>query len=211
MATVNDHVDELKRIVHDPDQQYWSDSFMVNAVNRAIKQRDQSTGGNRTLLPFTLTAGDGTYSFSDVGNTRVFDVVGISVLFNGQRVVLNQISYTDLVASPRYQAWTTYRDVPRAFARYGANSVVLAPLPSQAYETEWDCCIVSADLTGSDSDPLPYPYTEPVPWFAAYLCKSNMRAWQEAETCKEEFYRLCSLIEGARVGLLPSAYTSRAR
>ena len=63
MATVNDHVDELKRIVHDPDQQYWSDDFMVNAVNRAIKQRDQSTGGNRSLISFTLTAGDGTYSF----------------------------------------------------------------------------------------------------------------------------------------------------
>jgi len=209
MATANDHVTATRRLVHDPNGQMWPTSEVLAYVNEGVKERDRATGGNRELIEYTLTAGDGIYSFTDIGNTRVFDVVGITVLVNGLRIVLEQVSYTKLAAF--YRAWNTFRDIPRAFARYGAASVRLGPLPSQAYSTEWDCCVVTADLAGSDSDPLPYPYTLPVPYWAAYLCKVNEQKWEEAEAFKAQFYTLCASIEGARTGLLPTAYANAPR
>lgn len=204
MATANDYITSARRLLHDPTGQYWNTTDQLSNVNEAVKMRDRVTGGNRSLIEYSLTAGTGVYTFTDLGNTRVFDVVGITVLFNGLRIVLEQVSYTRLVTL--YRAWNTYRDVPIAFARYGAASVRIGPLPSSDYDTEWDCCVVSADLAATDEDPLPYPYTEPVPYWAAYLCKINGQKWEEAEAFKAQFYDLCNSVEGTRTGVLPSAY-----
>lgn len=214
MSTIDDHVAETRRLVHDPNGDYWNAAFVENAVNKAIQERDKVTGGNRTLLTFTLTAGDGTYTFADLGatlgHTRICDVVSVTILFNGLRLILDQKSYTDLIAQEL--CMTNYRDVPRAMCRYGANTVIMGPLPSQAYSSEWDLAIfASGSLSGSDSDPLPYPYDEPVPYYAASLCKTNMRAWDEADGFMAEFYAMCSQIDGARVGILPTAYAGGRR
>jgi K(+)-stimulated pyrophosphate-energized sodium pump len=63
----------------------------------------------------------------------------------------------------------------------------------------------------ADPDPLPYPYTKPVPYYAAYLAKVNQRRWDEAEIFAGYYVRAMRDIEGARVGQMVSAYTESKR
>src|SRR3990167_11213611 len=69
-----------------------------------------------------IFAGTDTYTLTTIGNTSVFDVVGIALTYGSQRVILNHLSYTDLTA--RYRAWTSYRGTPECWARYGPASIV---------------------------------------------------------------------------------------
>ena len=66
-------------------------------------------------------------------------------------------------------------------------------------------------VLASDADPLAYPYTKPVPYYAAYLAKVNQRRFDEAEVFFGYYIRHMRDIEGARVGQMVSAYTETRR
>lgn len=205
MASMSDHLATLNRYLHDSANRYFSETDKTAYLNQGIKQRDMVTGGNRTLVSLVLTAGVDTYTFSTLGNTRVFDVVGINLLYNGLRLVLDQRSFTKLNAEVRVYS-PVWQYAPMAWARYGPATVVFGPAPSIAYTTEWDCCQVSADLTLSDDDPLPYPYSEIVPYYAAYLAKLNERQYEEARGFWEQYRQMVNAALSSRAGMLPSAY-----
>lgn len=209
MATFNDHLNALRRLIHDPNDVLCPLTTKTAAVNDAVKERDQVTGGNRTLIEYTLTAGQGVYTFTEVGNTRILDIVGIAVLWVGQRILMNQVSYTDLAAY--YRTWNTFRSTPIAFARYGAASIRIGPLPAIAYATEWDVTQHTDELSGDTADPLPYPYTEPVPYYAAHLCMLNAQRYDEADEFLRMFTEKCNAVQGSRTGLLPTAYANPPR
>ena len=105
-----------------------------------------------------------------------------------------------------------FQDVPGAYCRYGATQVFIATAPSAAYTADFDVAVLSTQyldpVTGliSDAvaDPLPYPYTEPVVKYAAYLAtKQNQTRAQEATVFYNEGLRALNDIEGSRVGQLP--------
>lgn len=207
MATLATHLATLNRYLHDPDNRFWPQTDKIAYVNQAIQYRDLTTGQNRSLIPFTLTAADDTYTFTDLGNTRVFDVVGINLIYVGKRIVLDSLSYTELNVNFRVYTSGSYQGYPAAWCRYGLNQVIFGPSPSVAYATEWDCCQVSADLSAlADADPLPYPYTEPVPYYAAYLAKLNERQYEEAQGFWEQWRLATNAAVSSRAGQVPTMY-----
>lgn len=209
MATVADHLAVLRRLLHDPDDRYWPEADKIAYISEAVKRRDLLTGQNRVLLSVNLVAGTNSYSMTTAGNARVFDVIGIQLTFGGVTMVLDNLSYTDLAA--QWLSFTsTYRDIPRAWARHGASNVIFGPIPGIAYATVWDCSTYSADLDSTDdSDPLPYPYTEPVPFYAAALAKFNERQYDEAADFEAKFIEAVNIAGGARVGSVPTMYPAR--
>lgn len=207
--TLGSYLDELNDVLHATatGTSYWTTAQKIKYINRAIAHRDLETGANRVVQPVTLVIGQDTYEFSVLGNPSVFDVVSINLLYNTQRLVLDQCSWTDLNALPR--SWTLYREVPRAFARYGQTKVVFAPAPWLAYETEWDTCVVTGPLVNvGDVDTQPYPYTLPVVYYAAYLAKLNERQYAEADIFLKLYRGEMSSAQDSRVGMVPSAYPS---
>ena len=198
----------MRQLLHDPSGLYWSTADLTAYLNSGMQERDLLSGINRNLYTLTLTAGTATYNFTTVGNASIFDVVGITVRYGNLQVQLDQVSYTVLLK--QYQPWTTYQYVPRAFARQGHSSVVLGPAPASAYVSVWDCCVYSPALVaGTDADPVPYPYTECVPYFAAYMAKLNERQIAEAQHYFERFQQHLGIAQSARVGLSPVAYPRR--
>src|SRR3990167_4686473 len=193
---------ELRRLLHDPDDRYWSQADKTAALNTAMQQRDRDTGGNRVLISETLVIGTSTYPFSGLTNDQVYDVINIWVQYAGGRVRMNPLAYSAL--TERYRPWINYQGIPEAWARYGPTDVVVGPTPSLAYVTEWDCCVYSPPLVNlTDADPLPYPYPDPVPYYAAYLSKLNERDFGEAEQFLSLYRLRLTNIEAAKTGMIP--------
>ena len=206
LETLQTYLDDLRRLLHDPNDRYWSQADKTVYINKGMQRRDLDTGANRQLLPVTLTAGTDLYAFSATGQAQVFDVVGINVIYGNQRIVLNQFSYTSINVWAR-QYLPGLQDVPIGFCRYGPNQILFGPVPSLAYDTEWDCSVYASPLVNlTDVDPLPYPYTVAVPFYAAYWAKKNERQNDEAEEFHAEYQQKIQAAVNSRVGLLPSAY-----
>lgn len=205
-----DYRTELRYLLHDLSDSIWSLAIKDSFINKGMARRDLDTGCNRTRITLVLTVGTDTYSFSTLGNERVFDVIGIALTYVGTRVVLDQRSYTELTAQKR--PWTTYQGLPEAWCRYGPQSVIFGPTPGTAYSTQWDCCIFAAPLVAAtDVDPMPYPWTQAVPYYAAYLAKLNESQWDEAADLFRQYREQIDTAMNARVGMLPTAYPQVVR
>lgn len=206
LETLQTYLDDLRRLLHDPNDRYWSQSDKTVYINKGMQRRDLDTGANRQLLPVTLTVGQDLYDFSVTGQAQVFDVIGINLIFQNLRVVMDQFSYTAMnVRVRQYMPGLQY--APLAWCRYGPSQVLFGPVPSLAYDTEWDCSVYSSPLVNlTDVDPLPYPYTIPVPFYAAYWAKQNERQLDEADAFHQQYQQKIQAAVNSRVGMLPSAY-----
>ncbi len=201
-VTLSDYLQSLRDLLRDPNDDLWSSAQKTRFINDALKRRDFDTEGNRQLISFGLTAGTDTYTFANLGNNRVFDVIGINLIFVAQRIVLAHLSFTEL--NQRFRPWVPWTDIPRAFARYGPSTVVFGPSPGFAYTSEWDCAIYGNPLVNlTDTDVLPIPYTVPVPFYAAHLAKLNERQWDEADDFFRQYREQIDTAINARVGMDP--------
>jgi hypothetical protein len=208
-VSLADYLDELNDLLHDPNNRFWSNTNpqqKANYINRAIRRRDIDTGANRQLLTFVLTPGTGTYTLAQVGNGQAFDLYSINLFFGATRILLQNLPKTEL--DMKYRPWTTYTAIPEAFARFGPSTVIFGPTPNTAFTTEWDCAVYSSPLINlTDTDVLPYPYTQPVPYYAAYLAKMNMQKDDEAQEFLTRYEQQLGIATNARVGRVPNQYT----
>jgi hypothetical protein len=207
MATLSDYLTATRRIVHDANATYWSDTDLIAYINQAIKQRDWDSGQNQAIQSITLTAAQNTYLFNaSPFLTTTISVTGIVVVIGNYRYQMSQVSYSELGSI--YQPYQGYQNIPVAFAYHGATRIILAPTPQQAYPSEWDTLQASADLVNlTDPDPLPYPWTDPVPYLAAHFAKIQIQQGNEAQAFLDQYYqRLNSLTGGVRGQSTPQPY-----
>lgn len=202
---------QTRRLLHDANAQYWSPADLDVDINKGIAHRDLWSGGSRSYRSnVALTIGQDLYTFAGLFPAdTVLDVINVWLIYGSTRVRLDNPPFTELTT--RFRPWTTFQNRPAAWARYGAGQVYLAPAPGTAYLTDWDLSVLSTTLVAAgDTDPLQYPYTEPVPYYAAYQACINARRWDLAETFLEKFIQAIRDIEGSRVGDLISAYSAHA-
>lgn len=205
-VSLQEYLDELRDLLHDPNDRIWSPTQKANYINRAIKRRDMDTGANRKTLTFTLTASTGTYTLTQVGDGRVFDLYSITLIWGNVRVVLDNVSLTEL--NQFYRTWTNWTSQPRGWARQGPNVILIGPTPNFGYSTEWDVAVYSPPLIQlTDTDPLPYPYTQPVPYWAAYQAKINEKLSDEREDFLAAYMELLGIATNGRAGRVPNSYT----
>lgn len=202
-----DYLTETRRLLHDAQKFYFSDADLTADINYGIHQRDLWSGGSRSYQPnIPLTAGVDSYKLSTLFPAlRVLDVIHVWLIFGSTRVELDNRPFGDI--TNMFRPWTTYQSIPGGWTRYGADQVFIATAPATAYTTDWDLVTLSTTFVNpSDLDPLPFPYTEPVAYFAAYKAKINQRRFDEAEAFMGFAIKALRDIEGARVGEMISAY-----
>lgn len=203
---LSDYHASVRDLLHDPNDQFFSKAAKTRWINEGVRMRDILTKYNRVLKTFNTVIGTDNYSFTDFGDARVFDVIGVYVIYGQLRVVLDNVSFTMMNARVR-QLQPLYRNVPICWARYGPNSIYIAPAPSMVFAMEADCARYSTTLVNdTDPDDLPYPYTDPVPYYAAYKAKLNERQNDEAAEFLDAFQMACAVATGERTGMLASAY-----
>ena len=205
--TLASYLTKLRRLLHDAQDTYWTAAAKTAYINEAIQQRDVDTGMNRTRGFVNLTTGTSAYLLTTV-SSQTYDVVGIGIYQGNYRLQMEQIAYTDLQL--RYQSVLGFTQWPVAFARYGASSLIFAPTPNQDYQSEWDCLLISNELVNStDVDPLPYPWTEAVPYYAAHLAQLELGKMEEADRFLKIYQeRTNGVIAGARGMQVTTPYFS---
>lgn len=181
MATLQTYLTATQRLLHDANANFWSTGQLTDYINAARDRVVADTGCNRQLLSMSTVASQESYAFpAPSPGKAVIDILNITLLWGTQRVPLNYYPFTRFNVELR--PWQTFVSRPVAFTVYGQSSFRLGPVPDQIYTMELDCVCTAVDLVAAtDVDVLIFPFTEPVPYYAAYLAKEYEQSYEEAE------------------------------
>jgi len=187
MATLSGYITEVRRLLHDANGNFYSDSELTDYINSARERVVRDTGCLRTLQSFTLTTNQESYSYSALPNgSNTLDVININVYWGNSRTPLRYLPWTDFNAQLRY--WQNYIGLPIAFSIYGQNTIYFGPVPDQNYVCEFDTVILPNDLqSDSTVEQLQDPYTVPVAYYAAHKAKFKEQSFGESEIFKQQY------------------------
>ena len=117
------------------------------------------------------------------GVASILFVESIAVSWGALKPTLDQWNWNDLQAYVR--SYPIVSGQPAMFAQFGqgaGGSVYIQPEPTGALPMEWNCVCLPLDLaTDANAEAIPYPWTDAVPYFAAYLGFMNSRRPEEAQ------------------------------
>lgn len=146
-----------------------------------------------------LNQGQEVYNWSDAdlsmfpGVESIYWIQSVSLLFSSFRYSLPAYAFSDYQAKIR--TWSQqFQYVPCVCSYYGQGvdgQFYMYPIPSQAYQLEWDCLCLPSDLT-TDLSPeaIPAPWDSVVPYFAAHLCYLELQNFNAANFYLELFDKM---------------------
>jgi len=123
------------------------------------------------------------------GVDSILFVSSVAVSWGALKPTLKQWNWDDLQAFIR--SYPVVSGQPAIFAQFGqgeGGSIYLQPVPTQAAAMEWNCVCTPVDLV-DDTTPeaIPYPWTDAVPFFAAYLAMLTARRPIEAKGMRDVY------------------------
>ena len=210
MPTLNEYITETRRLLHDVNGNFWTDSELIDYINDARGHTVQDSGCRRILQTYTLTVGDETIDYLDLpqGNNTI-DILNINLYWGDSRWPMYYMAWTDFNAQLRF--WQNYNGRPIGFSIYGAKTIYIGPKPDQVYEIELDTVVLPSPLvTGSQSDTdIQSPFYEAVAYYAAHKAKYQEQSYGESEIFKQEYTKqILGALNSTFTRRLPSVYQS---
>jgi len=212
------------RVVKDSNQQFFNAGAAPGTaasyadidawLNESLRWRDLWSGGSRAYrAQVALKVGFDQYDLTTLfpGDT-ILDIPYIWIIVGAARYKISERPLDEVTKFAR--GLLNFTNIPVVWCRYGATGLFIATAPSSAlYTADFDVTTLSVQMANpADVDPLPFPYTEPVPYMAAALGKEQwQRQYEEAERLRGQAEQKLRDIEGARVGELPSPIGPRGR
>lgn len=143
-----------------------------------------------------LNQGREQYSWADTdlsmfpGVQSIYWIQSVSLLFSNFRYSLPAYAFSEYQAKIR--TWSQqFQYVPACCSYYGQGVdglFFMYPIPSQAYQLEWDCLCLPSDLTTDLSvEAIPAPWDDIVPYFAAHLCFAEIQNYNASKYYFELF------------------------
>ena len=207
MATLSSEILDTRRLLHDANGNYWSDAELTDYINAARYRVVADTGCNRVLQTFSMVTNQEVYALTSLPQgVNTIDILNLSVLWGSTRITLNYMPFTEFNAKMR--AWQTFVSRPAVWTRYGQGQVYVGPVPDQAYVSEWDTvCVPAALANPSDSETVVFPYSEGIPYYAAYKAKYKEQSYDEAQLFHDEYQRKIQVaIRSAMTRRIPTVY-----
>jgi hypothetical protein len=207
MASLSSYITEVRRLLHDANGNFYSDSELTDYINEARTRLVRDTGVLRTLQSVTLPQNSETLSFSALPNgINTLDVLNINLYWGNTRVPLRYLAWTDFNAQLRY--WQNYVGRPVGFSMYGQQTIYFGPVPDQNYQLDVDTVIMPNALTSNSSvEQIPDPYTSPVAFYAAYKAKFKEQSFGESQIFKQEYQRqVQSVLNSTFTRRMPNPY-----
>jgi len=212
MANLSSYLQECRRLLHDPNGNFWTDTELTDYINDARNRVAIDSKCLRSLQTVNLTQGQELYQISTVIpalGTRAIDVMNITVIWGQMRIPLSYKPWTEFNATMRI--WVTNQQRPETWSRYGTStgSVYVGPVPDQTYSSEWDVFYLPATLIDSSTvEELQYPFTSPVAFFAAYKAKYKEQSYGEAEIFQSQYEKkIREACQQVFTRYLPNVYT----
>lgn len=188
MPTITDYITQTRRLVHDASAQFWTDTELIDYINAGRNAVVSDTGCNRILQSFSLSANTETYAYTVLPQGALtIDLINITILWGTQRVPLDYMAFTEFNAKLR--GWQTFVGRPTCFTTYGNQSVKIGPIPDQTYPAEFDTIVLPFQMTAGSptQDTLVYPFTDPVPYYAASQAKEKTQDKEEAAQFMQQY------------------------
>ncbi len=157
---------------------------------------------------YTFAAAN-TYAQLTSGVESILFVESVAVSWGALKPVLSQWNWNDLQAYVR--AYPVQNNQPAIWAQLGqgqSGSLYLQPVPVQPAAMDWVCICIPINLVlDSDTEAIPYPWTDCVPYYAAYLAFMNARRKDEAANMYKIFEMLMMQARGtSEPTYIPSYY-----
>jgi len=207
MASLSSYITEVRRLLHDANGNFYSDSELTDYINEDRTRLVRDTGVLRTLQSVTLPQNSETLSFSALPNgINTLDVLNINLYWGNTRIPLRYLAWTDFNAQLRY--WQNYVGRPVGFSMYGQQTIYFGPVPDQNYQLDVDTVIMPNALTSNSSvEQIPDPYTSPVAFYAAYKAKFKEQSFGESQIFKQEYQRqVQSVLNSTFTRRMPNPY-----
>jgi hypothetical protein len=155
-----------------------------NATFNVLVDNSCSTVAGQEVYPFS-SFNSLVQSYPTLpGMQAMVGCFGVSISWGSMKPTLKAEVWSE------FQAWyrsynTGLQNYPMVWSSYGkgvAGSIYLWPLPSQVSQMDVDAWCIPIDLI-SDSTPeaIPSPWTDCIPYYAAYLAYDNAQRKQDAD------------------------------
>jgi hypothetical protein len=208
-ATLSSYITATRRLLHDANANFWTDPELTDYINDARNRLVRDTGVLRTIQTSATVTNQEIYTFAHLPQgVQTMDILNINLYWGNSRVPMRYLPWTQFNAELRF--WQNYVGRPVAFSLYGPQQFYLAPVPDQVYVLEIDTVIEPTNLvSSSDVDPIPDPWTGPVPFYAAYIAKFKEQSYGEAELFNQQYKnRVQSVLTGTYTRRMPNPYNS---
>lgn len=191
---LSDYLTQTSRLLHDPQNVNFSVSDLTAYINLARGQIASQTQCVRCLDIVDLANGTESYALPTTGTLsgagQAVAVISIAMPWGTYKPVLDRYSWGDFQAQFRLFSGTV-QGFPECYAQLGdalSSAVYFFPIPTQVFASEWYCAhTVSAMSSDADPEAIPYPFTDCVPYFAAYLALINAQRYQESKIMFQTF------------------------
>jgi hypothetical protein len=225
------YVDEVQNHLNDMSGQFFSLPTLHRFINRSRRRVTAVSGCLRVLPPGTRTKpNQEVYKFSawnalvqqqmpGVQSILACRSLAIAIGPGGWKPMWRRIVWSDFQARFRIYNGTFYGVIsePGWYAQYGEGeygSLYLAPIPSQEMPMEVDLtCIPAPLLTDNDPEPIPFPWTDAVSYWAATLALMQQQRMQDAQAMFQLFSNdmpLCASVVAPTMLQTPYGATLRS-
>jgi hypothetical protein len=178
-----------RRLLSDPNKNYWQDPELNDAINQARVRVAADTKCLRQLITgVPLVATQELYNIVATVNSgtpanmglNVIEIISVTIYWGNLRVKCQNRSFTEQDAKLRI--FQNYQTRPGSLAIMGGNIVYLNPTPDQSYVSDWDVVLVPNPLVSStDPEVLPVVFQGLPQWFAASIAKYGEQSMQESD------------------------------
>jgi len=201
------YLDDTRDLLNDSESQFFRENRVISYINKSRRRIAAASGCLRVLPPGVMTIpNQEVYPVSMwnalvqgemPGVESILFVRSISIGIGGRwqdgeivggswKPTWRQLPWSDFQARFRLYGRTFIGTIsdPGWFAQFGEGptaKIYLAPIPSIWAPMELDLtCVPAPLLKDSDPEPIVYPWTDTVPYFAAALCLMQQQRWQDA-------------------------------
>jgi hypothetical protein len=208
-TTLGNYITECRRLLHDANANFYSDTELTDYINSARVRLVRDTGCLRSYQTTATVTSQEVYTFSTLPEgANTMDVININLIWGNTRIPMRYLPWTQFNAELRF--WQNYSGRPIAYSMYGPTSFYIGPVPDQVYSMELDTVIMPTPLVNaSDVDTIPDPWTTPVAFYACYKAKYKEQSYGEAEIFKQEYQRQAqSVLATTYTRRMPNPYST---
>lgn len=188
------YLTQTQALLHDASNQFWNATNLTTWVNLARK-RIAAEGQCIRVLPtgVNTVVGQEVYNFSTIntqvtatnsGAQSIIFCQSIAVSWGALKPTLDYMIWNDFQAYLRSYS-VVLQGQPAKWSQYGqgfGGSAYLWPVPSSIAPMDWDCICAPIPLVDDTTvEAIPDPWTDAIPYFAAYLGLMNSRRPEEAK------------------------------
>jgi hypothetical protein len=202
---LSQYITDTQDMLNDSEGQFFRDAQLTRYINRARRRIAAASGCIRVMPPATRTfGGQEAYPFSMWTSTIQSMVPGVQSILHcrslavaigvgGWKPMWRRIVWTDFQARFRIFNGTFIGTIsePGWWAQFGsgpAGQIFLAPIPSQECPMDVDLtCVPEPLLRDEDPEPIPYPWTDAVPYWTAVLCLLQQQRKEDATAMAQLF------------------------